>query len=87
MFECGIGSNKVESFTKNNNSVGASLKVWKKYFVNGNIYGVDIDEDLLFTESRIITSKMDQTSFDSILNSMKKFRQSSRIEMSKAFLM
>lgn len=74
LFECGIGSNKVESFTKKNNSVGASLKVWKKYFVNGNIYGADIDKDLLFTESRIITTKMDQTSFDSILKSMKKFK-------------
>lgn len=68
VFECGLGTND-ESFKSNmtkNGKPGASLKMWKDYFPNAKIFGADIDEKILFSEERIITFHMDQTSKDSI---------------------
>lgn len=40
---------------------GASLRTWRDYFPNAEIYGADIDSALLFEEERITTTAMDQT--------------------------
>ena len=40
---------------------GASLRVWRDYFPNANIYGGDIDKDILFEENRIKTFYINQT--------------------------
>jgi organic radical activating enzyme len=40
---------------------GGSLKTWKTYFKNANIYGFDISEEFLFTEDRIKTYKINST--------------------------
>lgn len=45
---------------------GASLRVWRDFFPNSVVYGVDIDRDILFSEDRIITDYMDQTSPESV---------------------
>jgi hypothetical protein len=66
LFECGIGSKKVDSFTKTQGVSGASLRVWQDYFPNAHIYGADIDKDLLFTDERITTVELDQTNEQSI---------------------
>lgn len=68
IFECGIGSNNpsVPSNMTINGIPGASLRMWAKYFPNSNIYGADIDSDILFAEDRIKTFHMDQCSIDSI---------------------
>jgi hypothetical protein len=42
-----------------NYTPGASLRAFKEYFPNGNIYGVDNQDDCLFTEPRITTFKCD----------------------------
>jgi hypothetical protein len=34
---------------------GASLRAWRDYFKNGKIYGVDVQEDTIFSEDRIET--------------------------------
>ena len=39
---------------------GASLRVWKEYFSNAEIYGADIDKNVLFFENRIKTYHVDQ---------------------------
>jgi hypothetical protein len=36
---------------------GASLRMWKKYFSNGYIYGIDIHDKSLLDEKRIKTFK------------------------------
>jgi hypothetical protein len=56
VFELGIGT--INS--------GASLKGWKEYFTKANIFGADIDKDILFEEERIKTFYCDQTSPESI---------------------
>ena len=39
----------------------ASLKAWRDYFSNANIYGADIDKKILKNENRIKTFYVDQT--------------------------
>lgn len=41
---------------------GSSLRGWKEYFYNANIYGCDIDKSILFQEDRITTFYVDQIS-------------------------
>lgn len=53
VFECGI-------------LYGASLRVWRDYFINAEIFGGDINKDFLFKEDRINTFYVDQTSSDTI---------------------
>ena len=45
---------------------GASLRVWRDYFPGANIFGADIDQDILFSENRVETFYLDQTSKESI---------------------
>jgi hypothetical protein len=45
---------------------GASLRGWKEFFTNSDIFGGDIDRDILFEEDRIKTFYVDQGSRDSI---------------------
>lgn len=37
------------------------LRVWREYFINANIYGVDIQEDCIINEDRIQTYLLDST--------------------------
>ena len=70
LLECGIGTNDVEITSNMGGSAkpGASLRVWKNYFYNAKIFGVDIDEKVLFDDDRIKTYCVDQTSNQSIQN-------------------
>lgn len=40
---------------------GESLRLWREYFPNALITGVDIDESVLFSDERIETHQVDQT--------------------------
>ena len=76
IFELGIGSVDSEISSHMQSSLpgekkyipGASLRGWKEYFKNSNIFGADIDEKTLFEEERISTIKIDQLNYDSIYN-------------------
>jgi len=74
VLECGIGTNNplIESNMGINGKPGASLRMWSSYFPAANIFGVDIDQSILFEESRIKTFQMDQTSKSSIKNFLEK---------------
>ncbi len=63
VFECGLGTNNTD-IPSNMTALGrpgASLRVWRDYFPNANIFGADIDKDCLFFEDRINTYYVDQT--------------------------
>lgn len=45
---------------------GASLRAWRDYFINSNIYGVDVKEDTQFSEERIQTFLCDSTNSNSV---------------------
>ncbi len=62
VFECGIGTNNLDigSNMTRTGKPGASLRVWRDYFPNAQIIGVDIDKEILFSEERIQTYYIDQ---------------------------
>lgn len=68
LFECGIGSNNPKIFSNMGISgkPGASLRVWKDYFKNAQIYGADIDKNCLFQDDRIKTFYVDQLNNESV---------------------
>ena len=70
IFELGLGTNniKIPSNMGINGSPGASLKGWKEFFINSDIFGADIDRDILFSEERIKSYYCDQTSPSSIMD-------------------
>ena len=45
---------------------GASLRVWRDFFPNANIYGADVDKKILFSDDRIYTFYVDQFNPQSI---------------------
>lgn len=68
IFELGLGTNNttIPSNMGKDGTPGASLRGWKKFFVNSNIYGADIDKNSLFNEERIKTFYCDQLNKESI---------------------
>ena len=71
--EVGLGTNNTDVLS-NMGSEGtplASLRAWRDYFKNANIYGADIDKDILKNEDRIKTFYVDQTDPPSIKSMFK----------------
>tara|TARA_B100001057_G_scaffold294913_1_gene295021 strand:+ start:192 stop:896 length:705 start_codon:yes stop_codon:yes gene_type:complete len=68
LLEIGLGSNnpEVPSNMGKDGKPLASLRAWKDFFKNANIYGADIDESILSNEDRIQTFYVDQTNPESI---------------------
>ena len=62
ILEIGLGTNKpgAPSSIGANGKPGASLRGWQAYFPEFEIYGADIDSDILFEEDRIKTFWTDQ---------------------------
>ena len=63
IIEIGIGTNNT-SLASNMGKEGvpaASLRAWRDYFENAQIYGADIDREILKDEDRIKTFYVDQT--------------------------
>jgi predicted O-methyltransferase YrrM len=54
---------------------GASLRSWKEYFINADIYGIDIDPDTVFEEQRIHTMIADQNIMESMNEVNRKWPQ------------
>ena len=66
--EIGLGTNNVD-MASNMGAEGvplASLRAWRDYFENSNIYGADIDKDILINEEKIKTFFVDQTNPETI---------------------
>ena len=68
VFECGIGTNNPNLISNmtSGGKPGASLTVWRDYFINSIVYGADIDKNILFEEDKIKTFYVDQLNEDSI---------------------
>ena len=64
LLEVGIGSvdKNIKSSLPYYAKSGASLRAFRDYFKQANIYGCDIDKKTLFKEQRIFTFELDQTS-------------------------
>jgi len=74
--EVGLGTNNV-NLPSNMGEDGkplASLRAWRDFFVNANIYGADIDKDILNDEERIKTFYVDQTNPKTIKEMFEKMK-------------
>ena len=71
IFELGLGTNNpdFESNMGLYGKPGASLRAWKEFFIDANVFGADIDFNILFNENQIETFYCDQTNSD-IINQM-----------------
>jgi hypothetical protein len=70
IFELGLGTNN-ESVPSNmgiDGKPGASLYGWKEFFINSDIFGADIDTNILFNTDNIKTFYCDQTNPEIIKN-------------------
>ncbi len=70
LLEIGIGINgpgSIGTTVFGRNRGGASLKMWKDYFRNGMIYGIDLNDASFLNDSRIQTFTGDQGSRESLL--------------------
>jgi len=67
ILEVGLGTNnpKLLSTMGIGGTPGASLRAFRDFLPNANIYGADIDRDILFEEERIKTSFVDQLNAES----------------------
>jgi len=68
ILEVGLGTNNIQ-LPSNMGLLGkplASLRAWRDYFPNANVYGADIDKEILKNEDKIKTYYVDQTSIVSI---------------------
>ena len=77
VFECGIGTtnDSIPCNMTSKGKPGASLRVWREYFKNAQIFGADIDKEILFKENRIETYYVDQLNRDSIKNMWKEINK------------
>jgi hypothetical protein len=68
LFELGLGTNNVNlpSNMGENGKPGASLYGWAEFFPNSDIFGADIDRDILFNTDKIKTFYCDQTNSEII---------------------
>jgi len=68
VFECGLGTNNPDfpASMLADGRPGASLRVWRDYFPNSEVFGADIDRGVLFAEDRIRTFYVDQLDREAI---------------------
>ena len=68
VFELGLGTNntQIPSNMGKDGKPGASLYGWAEFFPNAQIFGADIDKNILFQTDRIHTYYCDQTNPDII---------------------
>ena len=71
VFELGLGTNNpnIPSSMGADGRPGASLYGWREFFTNSQIYGADIDKNILFNTNNIGTFYCDQTD-PSVINTM-----------------
>ena len=68
VLECGIGPITTAFQEEGLRTEGlSSLSIWRDYFPNANIVGVDIDVESLVSSARIQSFKVDQTDFDGVM--------------------
>jgi hypothetical protein len=75
VLECGIGTNdpNLKSNMSKSGMPGASLRVWRDFFPNAQVIGIDIDEKTMFKDDRINTYVVDQTDVHSIRSFLNEF--------------
>jgi hypothetical protein len=62
ILEIGVGTNEVmKPISGEEYQIGSSLRAWRDFFPNANIFGLDIKKDVLFKDDRIECYYTDQS--------------------------
>ncbi|MDB5037071.1 MAG: O-methyltransferase [Bacteriovoracaceae bacterium] len=79
IFEIGLGTNNIDTQSNMgaNGRPGASLRAFRDWAPNANIFGADVDARILFSENRIRTFFVDQTKPETLRNVAKNFQPKS----------
>ena len=90
IFEVGLGSVDTDvtfhmKFSNQNYEPLASLKAWREYFLNSEIYGADIDKKILENSDRIKTFYVDMLSEKSIISMWKNVNEKMDIIIDDGF--
>ena len=73
ILEIGIGSYELMSpIAGKDYKPGASLRAWREFFPNADIYGFDINSNVLFSEDRIKCFYADQSRKESLVDAVKR---------------
>jgi hypothetical protein len=68
VLEIGIGTNEImKPIVGESYQIGSSLRAWRDFFVNAEVFGLDIDKTVLFNCERISTFYTDQSNGESLL--------------------
>jgi len=79
--EIGVGTNKIMNrMCSGDYEPGASLKSWADFFTNAKIFGLDIDETVLFETDRIKCFYTDQSNATSLEETISNIRSSEKNE-------
>jgi hypothetical protein len=83
ILEIGIGNMELmKPYVLDHYKPGASLRMWRDYFPNAEIFGCDIVPEVIFTEERIKTFLVDQSNTVSLLQLMNSIKSvSSSMEL------
>lgn len=79
IFEIGLGTNNVQvkSNMGKDGKPGASIRAFRDWAKNAEVFGADIDKDILFEEERIRTFFIDQTNHSVLEKAVKEFKDKS----------
>jgi hypothetical protein len=72
ILEIGIGNKNKMQYTPDHYKSGGSLRMWRDFFSEAQIYGVDYDNEVMFSEDRIQTFLYNSTHGDQMQEFMEK---------------
>jgi hypothetical protein len=71
ILEIGVGTNEImKPISGSEYQIGSSLKSWRDFFPNSMVFGLDIDNRVLFEEDRIKCFFTDQSKEESLENTI-----------------
>lgn len=74
VLEIGVGNPGMIGISGEDYKPGASLRSWREYFPNAQIFGLDIARSVLFEEERIACFFADQNSESSLLEAVQEIK-------------
>ena len=71
ILEVGVGTNEImKPISGEDYQIGSSLKAWRDFFPNAMVFGLDIDNTILFEDERIKCFFTDQSKPESLENTI-----------------
>jgi len=76
IIEIGVGTeNLMKPICGSDYMIGASLKSWRDFFPNSTVFGLDIDNSVLFEDLRIKCFFTDQSKSESLLSTISEIKK------------